>query len=60
MEKEKKKITVGNNVYSTLLAIDYSENPTDFPLVRVLFTNLVLANATYHTQSRCQQFENDR
>jgi hypothetical protein len=26
----------------------YSENPTEFPLVRFLFTNLVLANATSH------------
>ena len=26
---------------------------TDFPLVRLLFTNLVLANATKHTRTRC-------
>jgi hypothetical protein len=36
----------------------YSENPTDFPLVRFLITNLVLANATSHTQNRCHTFEN--
>lgn len=37
----------------------YSENPTGFPLVRSLFTNLVLANATNHTRSRCSQLEKE-
>jgi hypothetical protein len=31
------------------LVFTYSENPTDFPLVRFLFTNLVLTDANKHT-----------
>ncbi len=33
-------------MYNSLLVLAYLENPTDFPLIRFLFTNLVLANAT--------------
>jgi hypothetical protein len=35
----------------------YSENPADFPTGSVSFSNLVLANATSHTQTRCMQLK---
>ena len=41
------------------LVCAYSENPTDFPIGSVSFVNLVLANATSHTQTRCTQAENE-
>lgn len=44
-----------NNVYDSLLVCLHSENPTDFPMVRFLFANLVLAFATNHTRRRCAQ-----
>ena len=36
----------------------YSENPSDFPNGSVYFVNLVLANATSHTQNRYQSWRN--
>jgi hypothetical protein len=41
-------------VYNQLLVCVYAENPADFPTGSFSFVNLVLANATRHTQTRWQ------